>query len=84
VAVKVEQLVRELRAFDDRRAVVQAMRRGLRKPAREITAKIRAHAIATLPKSGGLGAWTAASKITNLIRYAGRTAGFQENDQGQG
>jgi hypothetical protein len=78
VAVSAEQLARELRAFDDRRALVKAMRRGLNKAAKtQVTPAIREHAVAILPKSGGLNAWVAAARVTTSIRYGSRTAGIR-------
>lgn len=77
MAINVDQFVRELRAFDGRRSVVKAMRRGLSKAARPVLREVRAHAVAILPSSGGLGTWVARASMTWQIRYAGRTAGIR-------
>lgn len=77
MAVSVDQLVRELRAFDGRREVVKAMGRGIRKPLPALRKAIRSHAVAVLPSSGGLGAWVAASRVTAQIRLSGRRAGVK-------
>jgi hypothetical protein len=78
VAVDIDQFVRELRAFDDRRAVVKAMRRKINKPVPALRKAIKAHAIAILPHTGGLGAWAARASISSTIRYASsRSAGVR-------
>jgi hypothetical protein len=75
--VSAQQFARELRSFDDRRKIVQAMRRGLTVSAKPLTARIKASARDKLPNRGGLGAWVAASKIGVRIGYAGRSAGIR-------
>jgi hypothetical protein len=77
MAVSAEQLARELRAFDGRREIVKALRRALTRQARPAVKDVRAHALAILPSSGGLGAWVAAARIGVRISYAGRTAGVR-------
>jgi hypothetical protein len=77
MAVSMEEFVRELKAFDGRRAVVQAMRRGLRAAVPPTTGRIRTNAVSILPRLGGLGRWAAESKITATVRYAGRSAGVK-------
>lgn len=77
MAVSAEQLARELRAFDGRRGIVKALRRSLTRESKPAVAATRAHALAILPKSGGLGAWVAAARIGWKISYAGRTAGVR-------
>lgn len=78
MATDMRVFVAELRAFDGRREIVQAMRRRIRKPLPAVRKRIRAHAISILPSSGGLGAWAAASRITTTIRYASaRSAGVR-------
>jgi hypothetical protein len=77
VAVTAEQLAAELRAFDGRRKIVQAARRGLTRAAKPTVAKVRAHALAILPSSGGLGAWVSNAKIGVKIGYTSRSAGIK-------
>jgi hypothetical protein len=73
-----EQFVRELKAFDGRRVVVQQLRRQIGKPVPKVREAIKRHAIAILPKSGGLGEWVARSKITMTVRYgSARSAGIR-------
>lgn len=78
MAVDVATFVRELRAFDDRRAVVKAMRRAITKPVPAVRRRIRDYAVDILPHRGGLGAWAAAASIAASIRYASaRSAGVK-------
>lgn len=70
--------IAELKQFDDRRVVVKTMRRRINKPVPALRKKIRAHAIATLPRRGGLGRWTAKATISSSVRYSSaRTAGVK-------
>lgn len=77
MAVSAEQFAAELRAFDGRRQIVKALRRGLTRAVRPVIPKVRAHAKAILPASGGLGAWVASSRIGSRISYVGRGAGVR-------
>lgn len=77
MAVSAEAFAAELRAFDGRRQIVKSLRRALARAARPAVRDVRAHAIETLPSSGGLGRWTAAASMTTQIRYAGRAAGIR-------
>jgi hypothetical protein len=77
VAVSAEQFARELRAFDGRRAVVQAARRGITRALPGVRKAVKAHALEILPSSGGLGAWVAASRLGVKISYASRSAGIR-------
>lgn len=76
MAISVEQLVRELRGFDQRREIVKALSKAVRAGAPKVRKKIRAAAMETLPKEGGLNAWVAASKITIRVKLSGRSAGI--------
>lgn len=77
MAVSAEQFAAELRAFDGRRQIVKALRRGLTRAVRPVIPKVRAHAIDILPSSGGLGRWVASAKIGARIGYTSRTAGVR-------
>lgn len=77
MAVTAGQLAAELRAFDGRRALVQAMRRGLTRAVPAVKAKVKAHAIDILPSAGGLGRWAAAARVNVKISYASRSAGVR-------
>lgn len=71
MAVSVDQLVRELRSFDQRGEIIKAMKAGIRKPVPAVRKAIRAHAVAILPKSGGLGAWVAQTRINVEVKLTG-------------
>lgn len=75
MAVTAEQFAAELRAFDGRRKIVQALRRGLKRATAPALKRMRAYAVDILPASGGLGGWVAAARVTSRIGYAGRRAG---------
>lgn len=75
--ISAEAMARELRAFDGRREIVKAMRRGLTRISRPAVKDVRAHAITILPASGGLGAWVARATIGVRIGYTSRTAGVR-------
>jgi hypothetical protein len=77
VAVTADQLAAELRAFDGRRAVVQAARRGITRALPAVRKAVRAHALEILPKGNGLAAWVAAARISVKISYASRSAGIR-------
>lgn len=75
MAVSMREFARELRSFDARRVVMSELRTELRKLQEPIQTAVRAHALDTLPQSGGLNAWVAASRITVTVRTSGRRAG---------
>lgn len=77
MAVSVDELVRELRAFDGRREIVKAASKGFRKAVNPLRAKIRTAALDTLPKRGGLNVWVSRTRITTQIRLSGRKAGVK-------
>ena len=76
MATDIGQFLRELRAFDRRRAVVQTMRRRLRAGHAPQVKAIRQAYRLELPKGGGLNEWAAKSTISLQVRYTGRTAGI--------
>lgn len=77
MAVSMEEFARELRAFSDRGAVVNELRKDLRKPIPKLRAEVRAHAVRILPHRGGLGAWVAAARFTVRFKDTGRSAGVR-------
>lgn len=78
MAISAEELGRRLRSFDNRRQIVKAMRRALNKAAKtQVTPAIRAHAVAILPKRGGLNEYVASASVAALISYASRSAGIR-------
>lgn len=62
----------QLKAFDGRREVVKAMRKGIRKPVPAIRKSIKTRATSTLPARGGLGKWVASSRINAKIKLGSR------------
>jgi hypothetical protein len=74
VAISVDELVRELRDFRNRRQIINSMKAGIRKPVPAVRKKIRANAKATLPKGGGLNAWVASVRINVQVKLTGYKA----------
>ncbi len=72
MAVSIEQFARELKAFPERRELVKQLRTEMRKPVPAVRRKIKARALDTLPKRGGLNKWAAATRITAKIEIGGR------------
>lgn len=72
-----EQFANEIRAFNARKDVVNALRRDLRKPVPELRRDVRASATSTLPAAGGLGAWVARARVTVKLKERGRSAGIR-------
>lgn len=77
MATSFDQLIRELRGFDQRREIVKAMSKGIRKSAPKVRQKIRAAAIAILPEEGGLGQWVAKIRINLQIKTGSRSASIK-------
>lgn len=75
MGVSFEAFAREIRAFDDRRTVINTIRRDLRKPIPAFRKEVRASAIDTLPSDGGLNRWVARARMTVRLRDRGRSAG---------
>lgn len=73
----IDEFVAELKAFDDRREVVKALRKALRKPIPPVRKAIKARALATLPSGGGLNVWTAGTRVSAQLKVAGRSAGVR-------
>jgi hypothetical protein len=76
MAVSFEEFARELRAFSDKKTIVNEVRKDLRKPLPQLRKAVRRNAIAKLPSSGGLGQWVAQARFTVRFRDSGRTAGI--------
>lgn len=72
-----ERLVRDLRGFEGRKEVLRQLRKEIRQPVPAVRKAIKARALDTLPRSGGLNAWAAGIRITVAIRGAGRAAGVK-------
>jgi len=86
VATSFDELVRELKAFDNRREIQNACARGIRKAVKPATKAVKKAALGTLPKRGGLNVWVNKIRITAQFRFAGRKAGMKlkggRNSQG--
>lgn len=70
-------LIRSLREFSRDDAIVKELRKTLREPVDPVRRRIKATAVATLPRRGGLGAWVAQTKITAAVTLRGRAAGIR-------
>lgn len=68
----IEQLARDLRAFDGRKEVVKQLKGEIRKPLPEVRKAIRRRALDTLPKRGGLNRWVARTRVLGQVRVTGR------------
>lgn len=77
MGVSFDEFARELRAFDNKREVVNEIRREMRKPLPALRKAFRANALATLPARGGFGAWVAKARITAVFKDSGRAAGVR-------
>jgi hypothetical protein len=76
VAVSFEEFARELRSFDARKVVLRELRVELRKLLPPIRTEVKARALDTMPKRGGLNEWVAATRLTAIVRTTGRRAGI--------
>lgn len=72
MAVSVDELVRELRAFDNRREVTKAAARGIRKAVSPARKAIKRAAKDQMPKRGGLNIWVSRISVLAQIRLSGR------------
>jgi hypothetical protein len=68
VGTDIRAFARELKAFDDRRVVLKALRSAIRKPFPAVRAKVKASARAILPKAGGLNEWVAAIRVNLQVK----------------
>ncbi len=71
MAVSIEQFARELKAFPERKELVKQLRAEMRKPVPAVRKKIKARALSTLPKRGGLNRWAASTRITAKVEIGG-------------
>lgn len=77
MGVSFEEFANELRTFDQKREIVNEIRRDLRKPLPELRDAVRANALATLPNRNGLAKWVARAGFTVRVKDAGRSAGIR-------
>jgi hypothetical protein len=69
-----DDLVRDLKAFDDRRELTKALGKQIRKPVPLVRKAIRDRALATLPKGGGLNVWVSKTRVQASIKLTDRKA----------
>lgn len=74
MATSIDEFVRELRSFRDRKVVLKELRAGIRKPLPAVRKSIRARATETLPSRGGLNKWAASIRINLAIKTSSRAA----------
>lgn len=67
----------QIKAFDGRREVVKALRRSIREPVPGIRVAVRASALSTLPKGGGLNEWVAAARLSASVKVTARLVGLK-------
>lgn len=72
-----DEFARELKAFSGSNAIINEVRRDLRKPLPALRREIRSSAKSTLPSQNGFGAWVARATLTVRLRTIGRSAGIK-------
>ncbi len=72
MSASVDAFVRELRGFSQRAEIVKQLRTDMRAPLPEVRKKVKARALSTLPKRGGLNKWASQTRITAKITVTGR------------
>lgn len=86
MATSFDELVRELKTFRDRKTIINATARGIRKAVVPARKAIKAAARSTLPKSGGLNVWVSKVAVSAQVRLSGNKAGVKlkggRNSQG--
>lgn len=75
MATDIDQFVRELRGFRERKAVLKELRSGIRRPFPAVRKAIRKNATDILPRKGGLGKWASGIRINLRIKTTARAAG---------
>lgn len=77
MAVSFEQFANEIRAFDNRREIVNEVRKDFRQGIPPLRKKVRANAIAMLPARGGLGTRVAKAAFSVVFKDRGRSVGLK-------
>lgn len=77
MATSFDQLVRELKDFDQRREIQKACARGIRKAVKPAIKTVKTTAKEIMPKRGGLNVWVSKIRITAQFRFSGRKAGVK-------
>ncbi|MER5703476.1 hypothetical protein ABT023_16245 [Micromonospora sp. NPDC002296] len=73
----IDDLIRDLRRFEQRKVVTNALAKAVRKPVPQIRRLIRRRALVALPSSGGFGKWVSKLSITASVKLQGRAAGVR-------
>lgn len=69
----IDDLIRDLRQFEGRKEVVKQLRKRLREPVPAVRKEIKARALSTLPRSGGLNVWVSKTRITAQVKVSSRS-----------
>lgn len=69
-----DQLIRDLKAFEGRKEVMRQLRTEIREPVPTVRAAIRRRALSTLPARGGLNVWASKTQVTATVSLSGRAA----------
>lgn len=77
MAGTLDDLVRDLRKFEGKKEITRALRKRIREPLPAVRKAVKARALATLPQRGGLNRWVARTRVSAVIKLAGRAAGVR-------
>ncbi|MCT2277991.1 hypothetical protein M3G91_10175 [Micromonospora chalcea] len=72
-----DDLIRDLRRFEARKEVTNALARKAREPVPAIRKAVRKRAVEWLPASGGFGKWVSRLSVTARVKLQGRAAGVR-------
>lgn len=72
-----DALIRDIRKFEGRKEVVKQLRKEIRQPLPSVRKAIKRRALDSLPRRGGLNVWVSQTKVTAVIKLAGRAAGVR-------
>ncbi|MBQ1039288.1 hypothetical protein [Micromonospora sp. C81] len=69
-----DQLIRDLQAFEGRKEVMRQLRKEIREPIPAVRTAIRRRALDTLPARGGLNVWASKTQVTATVSVTSRAA----------
>lgn len=72
-----DDLIRDLKSFEDRKVLTKELRKEIRKPVPEVRKMIRRRALVIMPQRGGLNVYVSETKITAQVKLSGRSAGVR-------
>lgn len=61
-----------LKTTNDRKVILKQMRKDIRQPVPAVRKSIKARALSSMPKGGGLNKWVAATRITAQVKVSSR------------